>query len=120
MTTNDYWWDISGEYWLAIANHGTNPASFTVRATVNTPEGLLLSAQALKARPDVIAKSKGLPVTWNSINGQRYQIEMATTAAGPYTPYAVVTAKGPSTTFTDPTPTTSLTKRFFKVRQIAP
>jgi hypothetical protein len=120
VAANDWYWDISGEYWLAVANHGTNPASFTLRATVNTPEGLLLSAQPLKIRPDVIAKGKGLPIMWNSVAGQKYEIEMAAEVGGTWTLYATVTAKGASTTYTDPTPLTSLDKRFFRVRQVAP
>jgi subtilisin-like proprotein convertase family protein len=120
FSVNSSLWDISGEYWLAVANHTTNAASFTLRAAVNQPDGLLLSAQPLVALPGrVVAAGKGLPLTWNSIPGQRYEIDVAA-EPGAWSLYATVTAKASTTTFTDPSPLSAHAKRFFRVRQVPP
>jgi hypothetical protein len=67
----------------------------------------------------VVAAGKGLPLTWNSIPGQRYEIDVAA-EPGAWSLYATVTAKASTTTFTDPSPLSAHAKRFFRVRQVPP
>jgi hypothetical protein len=67
----------------------------------------------------LVAAGSGASVNWNSIPGDRYEIQVSSDLAA-WLPYATNTAVGTSTTFVDPTPPGGLMNRFYRVRLLSP
>ncbi|MGI8965579.1 MAG: pre-peptidase C-terminal domain-containing protein, partial [Limisphaerales bacterium] len=117
LTTNGFLPDLNGEWFLGVPNNGAFTVNFTIRAIVST-NGVLVSGQPPNfIGSPVVTLDNKLRFTWNSVLGQRYEVQ-ASADLITWTVLDTVTAAGPITTYTTVDPIGSFPYRFFRLRQV--
>src|SRR5258708_14056477 len=61
--------------------------------------------------------TNGLTFTWPSVPGETYEVQ-DTTDFATWTTIAVITATGPTISYTDPRPISSAPQRFYQIMQV--
>ena len=105
-------------WFLGVPNRGSNPVSYTIRATVPT-NGILISGLPFSAGASKVGGSN-VQFTWGpTIDGEKYEIR--TNGNFGSTNWGVLTdivAVGTSQTFIDPVPTGSGSSVFYRIVQV--
>jgi subtilisin-like proprotein convertase family protein len=101
---------IGGTWFVSVRNLNGSPANYNAR---------FVGADPIPTLMPLVAAGSGASVNWNSIPGDRYEIQVSSNLVT-WLPYATNTAAGSSTTFVDPTPPGGLTNRFYRVRLLSP
>jgi len=113
VDTNGYPADLNGNWYLAVDNLSSNDLSFTILATFSTNG---LPTNRIVITPLVIITSNTVCLTWSSVAGQNYFVEMKTNLTEPaWTVVSpTITATGATTTYCVPI---TATQMFFRVVQ---
>jgi subtilisin-like proprotein convertase family protein len=93
--------DLRGQWYLGVYNNELSNVSYTVRAVLPDANGLLVSAQPLRQSLTPLNPPRGLLISWNSVEGERYFVQYTTSIAVPitWTNIGFVIATSPLTTF---------------------
>ncbi len=111
---------INGIWFLGVPNNDTNNVTYTIRAVVAT-NGMLISGVPISTgvTPPAPGAPNGPTLTWPTVTGEMYEVqETPTLVPTAWVTIATITATGPTTTFTDPTPITGIPARFYRIVQI--
>src|SRR5690606_14095175 len=120
--------DVNADWYIGAPNHGFSPANFTVRAVVTDPTGIIIGGRPPTIEGIivvVIGTESYLQFSFNSIPGERYQIQYTDDLTAPilWNPITtVLTAPGTYTTFLDAAPMAPVPPappiRFYRIQQI--
>src|SRR5439155_20993397 len=107
VDTNGYPADLNGNWYLAVDNLSSNDLSFTILATFSTNG---LPTNRIVITPLVIITSNTVCLTWSSVAGQNYFVEMKTNLTEPaWTVVSpTITATGATTTYCVPITATQM------------
>lgn len=120
--------DVNADWYIGAPNHGFSPANFTVRAVVTDPTGIIIGGRPPTIEGIivvVIGNESFLQFSFNSVPGERYQIQFTDNLTAPilWNPITtVLTAPGTRTTFQDAAPMAPVPPappiRFYRIQQI--
>ena len=104
LRTNAVLPDLRGHWYLGVYNNETVRVAYTLRAALPNTNGLLVSAQTLQLVQTPLNPPGGLLLSWNSVAGESYLVNSATSLVGPvnWTTLGSVVATTPWTTFAVP------------------
>jgi subtilisin-like proprotein convertase family protein len=93
--------DLRGQWYLGVYNNELTNVAYTIRATLPTTNGLLLSAQPPNLSFTALNPPHGLLISWNSVVGEQYFVQYTASVAAPvtWTDLGLVVATTPLTTF---------------------
>jgi subtilisin-like proprotein convertase family protein len=93
--------DLRGQWYLGVYNNELTNVAYTIRATLPTTNGLLLSAQPPNLSFTALNPPHGLLISWNSVVGEQYFVQYTASVAAPvtWTNLGLVVATTPLTTF---------------------
>jgi subtilisin family serine protease/subtilisin-like proprotein convertase family protein len=120
--------DVNADWYIGAPNHGFSPANFKVRAVVTDPTGIIIGGRPPTIEGIivvVIGSESYLQFSFNSVPGERYQIQYTDDLTAPilWNPITtVLTAPGTYTTFLDAAPMAPVPPappiRFYRIQQI--
>jgi hypothetical protein len=118
IRTNLLGTNINGTWYLGVPNNDSSNVTFTIHAVEET-NGMLISKIPITVSVSFTGSfaSNGLTFTWPSVPGETYEVE-DTTDFTTWTPIALITATGPTVSYTDPRPINSAPQRFYKIVQV--
>ena len=118
IRTNQLGTNLDGVWYLGVPNNAGSNVTFTIHAVVAT-NGLLISAVPFNPVLGLPGPGTGMgpTLTWATVTGEQYEIEVSTDLIN-WTVLVTITASGPLTSFTDPTPLTGVPGRFYRIVQI--
>src|SRR5260370_31825587 len=118
LRTNLLGTNINGTWYLGVPNNDSSNVTFTIHAVVET-NGMLISKIPITVSVSFTGSpaTNGLTFTWPSIPGETYEVQ-DTTDFTTWTPIAVITATGPTISYTDPRPLASAPQRFYRIVQV--
>jgi hypothetical protein len=105
---------LLGEWYLQVVPTLAQDITFTIRAVTST-DGILPSGRPLGIR-FTPAPGGGLSLTWNSVEGERYEIAWSVDLVN-WALLDTITATGPTTSYTDTT-TVGEDTVFYWIRQV--
>jgi hypothetical protein len=93
--------DLRGHWYLGVFNDEQVNVAYTIRATLPDGDSLLVSGQPLSVSLALLPPARGLLLSWNSVDGERYFVQYAPSLVAPiaWTNIASVVATTPLTTF---------------------
>lgn len=117
LRANDLGTDLNGEWLLGVPNNDPFDIGYTIRATLSS-NGLLISGNPprLNGAP-AITGNGNLQFHWNSVSGERYQIQ-ASTDFVTWTVLDTVNAPGSVTSYVTAGRVSDMPYRFFRVNQV--
>jgi hypothetical protein len=118
IRTNVLGTNINAQWFLGVPNNETRNVTYTIRAVVST-NGLLISALpfSLGITPATPGSGTGPILTWTSVNGETYQVQVSTDLIT-WTVLATIAGTGETTIFIDPTPITGVPQQFYRIVQV--
>jgi hypothetical protein len=118
LRTNQLGTNINGTWYLGVPNNDSSNVTFTIHAVVET-NGLLISKVPIRVGVTVtnVTGTNYLTFTWPTIPGETYEVQDSTDLTT-WTTIAVITATGPTISYTDPRPINSAPQRFYKIVQV--
>jgi hypothetical protein len=122
IRTNLLGTNLTGVWYLGTPNQVTSNVTYTIHAVVTDTNGLLVSAIPINPVVTVpVGGPTGPTLTWNTVNGECYDVEYATNLISPVVwtplPGMPVQASGTTLSVTDPTPITGIPFRFYQIIQ---
>lgn len=123
LRTNSFPTDLNGDWYIGVPNQSFVPATFQVRAVVPNAAGIIIGGEPPTITGltlVVVSTNSFVEFSFNSIEGEHYEIQTATSLTAPitWTPIATLTAPGPVTTFQDTTPIMPGPIRFYRIQQV--
>jgi hypothetical protein len=93
--------DLRGQWYLGVYNNELSNVAYTIRATMPSSSGLLVSAQPINMVPTPLNPPQGLLLSWNSVEGERYFVQYTASLVAPvkWSTIGLVVATTPLTTF---------------------
>jgi subtilisin-like proprotein convertase family protein len=107
--------DINDTWYLAVPNNEATNVNFTIRAVVST-NGLLVSCVPMNLMTS-LAGTNGLQLTWNAVDGERYQILVSTNLIN-WSVLTNIVGAGNRVIFIDPAPVAGIPMRFYRINQV--
>ncbi len=120
LRTNLFIPNLNATNWyLTIVNHETNPVTGMIRYMVAT-NGMLTNCSGITIlAPKFVKSLNGVALSWNTLPGQKYQVQGSLDLMT-WTTLTNVTAAGDKTSFLDPDPGNTRPRRFYRVLQVHP
>jgi hypothetical protein len=121
VTTNATVVDLSGEWFATLVNRETTNITYSISGTVPVAVAggaMLVSTEGIKVDAPIFTPSDVTPeFSWTAVAGEKYQVEVSTDLVN-WTPLTNIVVSGATATFTDPTPYTDTSVRFYRIRQL--
>ena len=118
--TPDLGGSVNGTWFLGVPNNDTSNVTFTIRAVVAT-NGMLISGVPINTGVTAPGpgSTNGPTLTWPTVPGEMYEVqETPTLFPTAWVTIVTITATGPTTIFTIPTPVTGIPAQFYRIVQI--
>jgi hypothetical protein len=117
IRTGEAFPSLAGDWYLVALMNDYDPVNFTVRALAGTG-GIITNGQPILIASNAeIVPGRGLRLTWNSIEGERYRVDFSTDLSD-WNELTHVTAEGATAAYTDEQPVASQAQRFYRVVQV--
>jgi len=93
--------DLRGQWYLGVYNNELTNVAYTVRAMLPDSDGLLVSGLPIQLTLTPLNPPRGLLLSWNSVEGERYFVQYTANIVAPitWTNIGFVVASTPLTTF---------------------
>ena len=117
IRTNVIGTNIIDTWYLGVPNQTATNVSYTIRAVIST-NGLLVSVVPIKVKVTLPTNgaTTGPTLTWPSVLGEKYQIQVSSNLVTWTNLGSPVVASGPTMTFTDPAPMSGT--RYYRLVQV--